>query len=138
MRILLIVGFSFILLSFTSKKEPIVSLSKIKLFGDKIEIKIPSTFKLLADDKINSYYPKENTPKIVYTNESKEIRIAFFANSLNSNEKAIKKIKSTYDALIQKTHPKAKWKDEGIELVDKHQVAFVEFINKKPEKYYGK
>ena len=136
MRILFIVGFAFVLLSFSSKKDPEVTLGKIKLFGGNIELKIPSTFKVLTESKIASYYPKENTPKIVYTNENKEIRIAFFAKSLSSDERAMKKIKTTFEVLLEKTHPKAKWKDDGIELIDKHQVAFVEFINKKPEKYY--
>jgi hypothetical protein len=135
MRILLIIWIAFASLSFSFKKEPIVSLKRIKLFGDKIELKIPSTFKILAESKFTAYYPKENTPKIVYTNENKEIRIAFFARALNSSESLLRRL-STYEYLIEKTYSKVKLKDDGAEQIDNLEVVYTEFIIKKPEKYY--
>lgn len=113
-----------------------VKLGKIKLFDGAIEIKVPSAFKTLPDHEFKSYYTTETMPRLVYANENKEIRIAFDAKSLSSKESDLPRVTATAKAGLQKLHPKARWKDNGINVINGNKVGFIDYLNKKPEKFF--
>ncbi|MCB9225185.1 MAG: hypothetical protein R2780_03145 [Crocinitomicaceae bacterium] len=129
--------FSIILLStalITSAEE--VELNTIKLFNGSIEIDVPKEFKSLAEGQFKSFYTAETMPKLVYANEAKDVRIAFDSKSLSSKESDLPRVTATVKAGLEKLHPKSKMKDTGINVINGHKVSFIDYMNKKPEKFF--
>lgn len=134
MKRLSIIFVLFILL--TSGKKPAVKMGTIDLFNKQINIKIPATFDLMSEGRVKKVYHSEALPKIAYSNAEKTIRIGFGAESISSKEAGIPLLTIRFEKLLKKLHPKAKWKDEGIKIINGHKVGFIEYINKKPTKFY--
>lgn len=125
-----------IIAPFLSQAEEDVTLNQISLFKGMVKIKVPSTFKSMSNPKIEAYYNKEALPKLVYANEAEDIRVGFDTKSIPIEDAAIVKVTNTVERALKKLHPKAKWKDQGVEKVNGHNVGFIEYQNKKPEKFY--
>jgi hypothetical protein len=113
-----------------------VNLGKIKLFDGSIEILVPKEFKSVPDHQFKPFYSPQTMPKLVYLSETKEIRIAFDSKSLASKESDLPRVTATMKAGLQKLHPKAKWKDSGVKVINGHKVGFIDYLNKKPEKFF--
>ena len=127
---------SALFLFLTSAKRPDVQMGTIELFNKQISIKIPATFELMDDGRMKKVYHDEVTPKIAYSNLEKTIRIGFGSESLSSKETSIPMLTIRFEKLLKKIHPKARWKDQGVEIINGHKVGFIEYINKKPTKFY--
>lgn len=113
-----------------------INLGKIKLFNGAVEIMVPKEFKSIPDHEFKSYYSAETMPKLVYVDETKEIRIAFDSKSLAAKESDLPRVTATMKAGLQKFHPKAKWKDSGVKVINGHKVGYIDYLNKKPEKFF--
>jgi hypothetical protein len=120
-----------------SKKEPEIELKKvIVMFNKSIHLTIPLTFRKLADHKISSYYSGASSPKLVYSDSSEDVRIAFDSENLSVKESALPVVTKMIEKGLKKMHPKSKWKDQGITDVEGQKIGFIEYLNKKPEKFY--
>ena len=120
----------------TSGKKPEIKLGSIKLFNNQISIKVPAHFEIMKVYQFKKFYTKESMPKIVYSNLSKEIRVAFGAKSISSKEKGIPAMTSRFESVLKKLYPKAKWKNNGVQIINGSKVGYIEYVNKKPEKFY--
>ena len=113
-----------------------VNLGKIKLFNGAVEIKVPEDFKSIPDHQFKPLYTAETMPKLVYVNETKEVRIAFDSKSLPAKESDLPRVTATMKAGLQRLHPKAKWKDSGVKVINGNKVGYIDYLNKKPEKFF--
>jgi hypothetical protein len=130
---LLLIGL-FVLL--TSGKKPDVTLGTIELFNKQVSIKIPAAFELMSEGRMKKVYNNAVQPDLAYSNMRKDVRIAFDAESVGSKESGIPMLTIRFEKILQKLHPNAKWKDQGVKVINGHKVGFVEYINKKPNKFY--
>ncbi len=134
MKQILVLFSLFILL--TSGKKPEIKMGTIDLFNKQITIKVPASFELMDEGRMKKVYHAEAQPKIAYSNIEKTIRIGFGAQSISSKEAGIPALTIRFEQLLKKLHPKAKWKDQGVQIINGHKVGFIEYINKKPTKFY--
>lgn len=134
MKELTVIFTLFILL--TSGKKPEIKMGTIDLFNKQINIKVPVSFELMDDGRMKKVYHQEAMPKIAYSNTEKTIRIGFGAESISSKEAGIPILTVRFEKLLKKLHPNARWKDEGVQIINGHRVGFIEYINKKPTKFY--
>lgn len=131
----LILIFSLVLcISATAKKEEI-TLAKIKMFNDLIEIMVPTTFTVMHDFEMKKAYPENDQPKVVYANADKTIRIAF-RNKKSGDQTKPAVFKDSFYADWQKADPKLKELSNGVTTVDGRDMAFVGAMHKTPEKEF--
>ena len=123
-------------LNLFAKKDPEIELGEIELMNKTVKIKIPTNFKYLDKSQYSKFYLSETEPKIMYTNDDRSIHIGFFANNIQADERTLPAVTRIMEKALQSTHPKAKWKNTGIQEVNGGKVGFVEYQNKKPEKFY--
>lgn len=125
----------FTFLSF-SKKDPEISLKEIDLFSKTVKIKIPAEFKTLGDSKIKQTYQGLPTIKLVYTNDDATVRIAFGSDDLLADDRVLPKMTNMMKDWLKGRLAKNKWKGEGVKIVGGNKFGYLEYILKKPEKYY--
>lgn len=121
-------------ISAAAKKEEI-SLAKIKMFNDLIEIKVPTTFTVLHDFEVKKMYGEKDLPKVVYTNADKTIRIAF-RNKKSGDQSKPSVFKDSFYADWLKADPKMKELSNGVTTVDGREMAFAGVLHKTPEKEF--
>ena len=118
---------------FGAKEE--ITLAPIKMFNDKLELKVPSTFTVMHDFELKDFYPEKDLPKIVYANADKSIRIAF-----NFREKGtidLPGLKAKFIKEWETFDPKQKEIANGITTVDGRDMAYLGALHKKtPDKFY--
>ena len=119
-----------------AKKDPEITLKEIDLFNKSVKIKIPSEFKTLSDAKIKQTYAGLPTIKLVYANEDETVRIAFGTDDLLADDRALPAMTSMMKKWLQGRLAKNKWKGEGVTQVRGNNFGYLEYILKKPEKYY--
>ena len=134
MKRLLFIAILFI--GLTSAKKPEVKLGTIELFNKQVQIKVPASFEVMDDGRMKKVYHSEAMPKVAYSNTEKTIRIGFGAESISSKESGIPILTIRFEKLLQKLHPKAKWKNQGVQIINGHKVGYIEYLNKKPSKFY--
>jgi hypothetical protein len=132
----LLVAISILLIGLTSAKKPEVKLGTIKLFNKQVQIKVPASFEVMDNGRMKKVFHSEAMPKLAYSNIEKTIRIGFGAESISSKESGIPILALRFEKLLKKLHAKARWKDQGVQIINGHKVGFIEYINKKPSKFY--
>lgn len=120
----------------SAKKIPEIKWERIEMFGKTISIHIPEGFEQLPSGEFKKFYPKENLPKLVWGNKERSIRISFDAEPLNIEENVMSQTVGAISGGISSMYPKSKIKDEGVNRISGEDVGYVEYINKKPAKFY--
>ena len=133
MKKLLILSILFV--GLTSGKKPEIKLGTIELFNKQVQIKVPASFEIMDDGRMKKVYHSEAMPKVAYSNLEKTVRIGFGAESISTKESGIPIMTIRFEKLLQKLHPKAKWKNQGVQIINGQKVGFIEYINKKPTKF---
>ncbi|UKN03046.1 hypothetical protein K6119_05915 [Paracrocinitomix mangrovi] len=132
--LLFLVAISF---SIHAKKGAEVKLAQIEIYNGLVKIKVPSTFKQLADGDIKSLYSKELPAiKMAYADTDKNVRIGFGSTQLNAKEQTLPAITNMIEGWLKEQNPKTKWKDKSVIDVNGAKVGYIEYIQKKPEKNY--
>lgn len=133
-KVLLIIMFSP-LLCFAKKDTPL-KMGTIDLFNKQVNIMIPADFQLMDDGRVSKVYPAEFKPKVAYSNSERTVRVGFGAESLGTKESGLPTITAKMEAILHQLRPKAKWKNEGINIIHGQKIGFIEYLNKKPEKFF--
>lgn len=118
-----------------SKSEEI-KLGKIAMFNDMVEIKVPSTFTVMHDYEVKKMYPADNLPKVVHSDSTRSIRLAFNFRQSTKEEARLAAIRAGYLSDWQKADPKLKVLSEGLSTVDGRDMAYLGVLHKSPEKNY--
>jgi len=132
----LLILISITAISAFSKKNDPVQMGRIELFNKQVSIEVPAQFELMDAGRVAKVYHAEFRPDLAYSNTEKTVRIGFDAESLSSKESGLPVITARIEKILHKIRPKAKWKNEGIEIIGGHKVGFIEYLNKKPEKFF--
>ena len=133
--LILLFAVLFVLPSF-ARKDPQITLEEIELFKGTVKIEVPKEFKTLSDDKIKKTYEGLPTIKLVYANDDETVRIAFGSDELLVQEQALPKMTGIMKEWLKGRLAKNKWKGEGVKVVNGIKFGYLEYILKKPEKYY--
>ena len=136
MRSFLIILVAIIAIPSFGKKDPELTLKYIDLFNKTVKIKVPEEFKQMNSGEIKKTYVGLPTIKMAYANDDQSVRIAFGADELLADDRALPKMTSMMKEWLQGRLAKNKWKDEGVKTVNGNKLGYLEYILKKPEKNY--
>ncbi|MBK6951945.1 MAG: hypothetical protein IPH24_07810 [Crocinitomicaceae bacterium] len=103
-------------------KKTEISLSKIKLFNDLIEIKVPTHFSGLLDYEIKKYYSSENFPKAALGDSLRESRLAFFSKKLEIADAGVGALRASVVSEFIRNDLNLKELSSGIVTVDGREV----------------
>lgn len=125
----------FLSLAVFSKKSEI-TLGKIRLMNELIEIKIPTHFSALLDHEVKQNYPAEKLPKVVYGDSLREVRLAFYSKKSEVAEAGTGALKASVLSDFLRDDLKLKELSNGITVVDNREMGYLGILHKSPEKFY--
>lgn len=133
----LLIGVLVLLQTFAAHSKSIeITLGKIKLMNDLVEIKIPTHFSALLDHEMKQMYPARQ-PKVAYADSARSVKLAFFSERYNEMKDAgTGALKAEKINGFLKEDPKAKELSSGLETVDGRDMAYSGILHKSPEKVY--
>lgn len=105
-----------------------INLKTRSLLNDNIEIKIPEDFRIMSEEMLKLKYPSANRPTIVYTDESGSINVAFNLTTNNASQDIIPQFKEVLQNTFKQVYPSAKWKGDGINMINDKNVGYLELI----------
>jgi len=105
-----------------------VELINKSLLEDKIELKIPADFKIMSEKMLLAKYPKEERPKLVYTNEKGTINVAINYTENPASQNNIKTYQEQAVSSFKSIYPKAEWIGHGVININDRKVGYVEFV----------
>ncbi len=117
-------------------KKTEITLAKIKLFNDLIEIKVPTHFSGLLDYEIKKYYGSDNLPKAALGDSLRESRLAFFSKKLEIADASVGALRASVVSEFIRNDLNLKELSSGIVSVDGREVSYVGILHKSPEKFY--
>lgn len=120
--------------SFAKKTE--IKLSKIKLFNDLIEIKVPTHFSGLLDHEIKKYYSADKLPKTALGDSLRESRLAFYSKKLEVADAGVGALRASVLSDFIREDLNLKELSSGIIKVDGRDVSYVSIMHKSPKKFY--
>ena len=119
-----------------AKKDPEITLVETELLKGLVTIKIPKEFKQMNDGKIKANYQGLPTIKMAYASSDETVRIALGSDQLNAPDQVLPKMTQLMKQWLQGRLDKNKWKGEGVTVINDVKFGYLEYILKKPEKYY--
>lgn len=120
--------------AFSKKAE--ITLGKISLMNNQVEIKIPTHFSALLDHEVKKFYPEDNLPKVAYADSLREVRLAFYMQKNENKDLGAGAIKAAAITEFLKNDLKMKELSNGVTTVDGSEMAYVGILHKSPEKFY--
>lgn len=126
---------SFSICGHTKKVDPMI-YQTITLFNKSVSIAVPFSFEQKSKDQIKDYKFGSSTAELQYKDPAYDIHVTFYADNLPADERSLPAVRGVIEKVLRQMHPKAKWKNTGVEKIEGGQVGYVEYQNKKPEKYY--
>jgi len=134
MRVLVIILVIVSTTAFAKKEE--ITLSKIKLMNDLIEIKIPTHFSALLDHEVKQNYPAEKLPKAAFADSLREVRLAFYSKKNDYGEAGMGALKASCLSDFLRSDLKLKELSNGIITIDNRDTGFMGILHKSPKKFY--
>lgn len=119
-----------------SAKSIEITLGKIKMMNDLIEIKIPSHFSALLDHELKQNYTGDHLPKVAYADSLREVRLAFYTKKNEVAEAGIGAIKASILSDFLKDDLKLKELSNGLVTVDEREMGYLSILHKSPKKFY--
>jgi hypothetical protein len=107
-----------------------IKLEKQSLLDNKIELLVPVYFKPMEAEMLNYKYPNRNQqPQLVLTDKQAEVNIivSIINQPLQANQ--IATFKDFQISGLKKTHPDAKWLDNGVRDINGKNVGYFKFIS---------
>jgi hypothetical protein len=121
--------------AYAAKEE--ITLAKISMFKDKIELMVPSSFKVMPEFEMKDFYPEKDLPKVVYMSEDKTIRLAFNVRDVAVDQSKLPAFKEKFMKEWKTFDPKLKEIANEITTVDGRDMGCIAALHKKtPEKFY--
>lgn len=120
--------------AFSKKAE--ITLGKISLMNNQVEIKIPTHFSALLDHETKKYYSEDKLPKVAYADSLREVRLAFYMQKNENKDLGAGAIKANVITSFMEADLKMKELSNGMTTVDGSDMAYVGILHKSPEKFY--
>jgi hypothetical protein len=103
-----------------------IELTKMNILDGKVEILIPSSFKIMSEEWLKLKYPNENRPSLVYTNDDGSVDVGFRYTELVGN---LPELRDNLKSAFTNLYPSAKWYRCGIEGINGKEAVVLEFIS---------
>ncbi len=123
-RITSLIFLTFLLISASTG----IDLEKRSLLNNRIELKIPKTFSIMAEDMMRTKYPSERRPGLVYTNASGGINVALNLTQNPADQSMIVPYKDNLMQTFKSLYPSAEWKSSGVKEVNGRKVGYLELV----------
>ncbi len=123
-----ILGITFFLTAILAATIHGIEFETKTLLSGKINLKIPKTFEIMADEMLKLKYPSERRPTLVYTNESGEINVAINLTQNKANQNVIAAYKDNFVQTFKNSYPTAEWKDKNVKEINGRKVGYLELI----------
>lgn len=99
MRILLI----FLLLNLSQNLKPIL------IVNEKVEMLLPSGFKIMSEEMLMTKYPSGNRPTLVYTNDEGTVNLAVNHTKNHIALDQLEEAKGIFVGQFEQIYPEAQW-----------------------------
>ena len=116
---------SLVLISFTFST---IELETKSLLDDRLELKIPKAFVIMSEEMMQTKYPSERRPTLVYTNETGGINVALNLTQNQANQDILQAYTDNFISTFKQLYPSAIWKGNGIKEINGNKVGFLELI----------
>ncbi|QYA24520.1 hypothetical protein G3I01_03015 [Gramella sp. MT6] len=123
-RITSLIFLTFLLISASTG----IDLEKRSLLNNRIELKIPKRFSIMAEDMMRTKYPSERRPGLVYTNASGGINVALNLTQNPADQSMIVPYKDNLMQTFKSLYPSAEWKSSGVKEVNGRKVGYLELV----------
>ena len=115
-----------------------IELEKKLILDNKVEILMPKGWKPMSEDLIKIKYPGTRPPKLVYSDNSGAISLAFNHTESKANPDMLEKYKEVLKESLENAYPDAVWEESGIKEVNGKKMGFFRVITDTPnDKIYN-
>lgn len=95
-----------------------IELEQRSLLDGKVEILLPKGWKPMSEDLVKIKYPGAKPPKLVYSDVSGAISIAFNLTESNASQSTIEKYHEVLKQSLEKAYPDAVWEETTIREIN--------------------
>ncbi len=121
----------FFVLSFTARN--FIDLEKRTVLDGKVEVLLPKDWKPMKEELIKKKYPGARPPKLVYSDISGAVSIAFNHTDSKANPATLDKYREVLKEGLKSAYPDASWEDEGIRELNGKKVGFFKVTTDTPD-----
>jgi hypothetical protein len=109
-----------------------VELEKKVVLDDKVEILMPKGWKPMSDELIRIKYPGARPPKLVYSDNTGAISLAFNHTESKATKEVLDKYAEVLKQSLEKAYPDAVWEESGMKEINGKKVGFFRVITETP------
>ncbi|MFM9907721.1 MAG: hypothetical protein ACKVOW_00160 [Chitinophagaceae bacterium] len=95
-----------------------IELEKKSILDNKVELLMPKGWKPMSQDLIKIKYPGVRPPKLVYSDVSGSISIAFNHTDSKASPSMLEKYKEVLKTSLETAYPDAVWEEDGIKEIN--------------------
>ncbi len=95
-----------------------IELEKKSILDNKVELLMPKGWKPMSQDLIKIKYPGVRPPKLVYSDVSGSISIAFNHTDSKASPELLEKYKEYLKKSLTTAYPDAVWEEDGIKEIN--------------------
>lgn len=122
------IGLGILTIVLTTAFIATVELETKLLLNDKVEISLPKDFDIMPEKLMESKYPSDRRPTLVYSNESGGINVALNLTTNQANQEMIPAYQKNFVQTFENLYPSAEWKDNGVKTINGKTVGYLELI----------
>lgn len=129
---------SFVVISALLFSNMTVELEKMALLEGKIELLMPKGWKPMSEELIKIKYPGARPPKLVYSDATGAISVAFNHTDSKASAENLEKYKEVLKGSLENAYPDAEWEDHGIKDFNGKKAGYFKLITETPsDKIYN-
>lgn len=118
--------------------SPMVELEKKIVMNNKIELLLPKDWKPMSEQLVQKKYPGPRPPKLVYSDITGAVSIAFNHTDSKASPEVLDKYKEALKAGLMNAYPDAVWEKEAITEINGKKVGVFEvFTETADDKIYN-
>lgn len=109
-----------------------VELEKKLVLDNKVEILMPRGWKPMSEELIKIKYPGARPPKLVYSDNTGAISIAFNHTDSKASAETLEKYRDVLKESLENAYPNAVWEESGIREINGKKIGFFKVITDTP------
>jgi hypothetical protein len=115
-----------------------IELEKKLILDNKVEILMPKGWKPMSEELIKIKYPGTRPPKLVYSDNTGAISLAFNHTESKANPENLEKYKDVLKESLENAYPDAVWEESGMKEINGKKMGFFRIITDTPnDKIYN-
>lgn len=95
-----------------------IELEKKTIMNDKVEILMPKGWKPMSEELIKIKYPRSRPPKLVYSDVTGAISLAFNHTDSKASPATLEKYKEVLKTSLENAYPDAVWEEDAIKEIN--------------------